>query len=54
MEACSHKPQHFFTWFAYNCITGKNDWLVIGCTQCHTIIKGDDDEFQAYLTQHNT
>jgi hypothetical protein len=52
-QACSHPPREYFTWHAYDCITNKNDWLVICCKACHQTIKGDSTEYEAYLFAHN-
>lgn len=50
--ACPHPPAQYYTWWAYNCVTNTKDWLVIGCTQCHEILKGSNEEYERYLAQH--
>jgi hypothetical protein len=37
---CKHPPVSQFTWWAYNCQTGKNDILCVGCCACGEILKG--------------
>ena len=29
MAECKHPPTKLYTWFAYNCVTDKADWLCV-------------------------
>jgi len=46
---CKHPATRLYTWFAYNCITNKNDWLCIVCLDCNKVLKGGHREFDKYL-----
>jgi hypothetical protein len=48
--ACTHPPTQYFSWFAYDCVTEKNTW-VICCKTCHETMKGSAEEYEAYLGQ---
>jgi hypothetical protein len=50
---CTHPPTQYFSWFAYDCITNKNTWLVICCKACHETIKGSAEEYEAYLAKQD-
>lgn len=43
MCKCNHPPVKLFVWWAFNCLTGKNDILCIGCTACGEILQGGAD-----------
>lgn len=46
---CLHPPIRLYSWWAYNLITNKNDWLCISCCACGTSLQGSNDEYEAYL-----
>lgn len=50
---CTHPPQRLYSWFAYDCITNKKSWLVIACCDCGDVLKGDSEEYEAYLAQQS-
>ena len=52
MNACSHPPTRYYTWWAYNCLTNKKDWLVICGRDCGTCLKGSNEEFESLLQAH--
>jgi hypothetical protein len=45
---CTHPPTDYYTWHAYDCFTGKKDWLVIVCCQCNTVLKGSTQDFERH------
>ena len=51
---CQHPAVKLFTWHAMNIVTGKKDWLCIGCQACGEIIKGSTEEYEAYLQRYET
>jgi hypothetical protein len=49
---CTHPPTEYFCWYAYDCVTNANDWLVICCKACHATLKGSNEEYETYLARH--
>jgi hypothetical protein len=45
VPTCSHPPTRLYSWFAYDLVTDKNDWLCIACCACGARLKGGNDEY---------
>ena len=46
---CKHSYNKLFTWFAFNLVTGRKDWLCVGCCECGEVLKGSCQEYEVYL-----
>jgi len=39
-DVCKHPATRVYSWFAYNCETGKKDILCAGCSDCGKVLAG--------------
>lgn len=52
MNSCKHPPTRLYSGLSFNCVTEKQDWLWVGCLNCHKILKGDEESFKNYLKEN--
>jgi len=51
-DECPHPPARYHAFHTLDILTGKNDWLTVGCCDCGKILTGSAELYEAYLAEH--